>query len=287
MCATCSVEELAKSHSEALAWLREALERDSRRSGSFPASGLRDAWLLRMLRASDWDRESALERAATSLQWRSELDYDAIAAFVRAHPRPEEWPKGDVMMRYLPRHIVRTNAGVVVCQVEEHKDYASAEVHTTPAERRAFMMHHAVQACELIAERDEASGKIDAHLHYVLDSVGSGGAPLSWLMHMMPAWRALTELGGLTATVGGLYFCGPTSLRANLFLAALKAVWMRQEMAQLVASRCPPEVWRGMEQTPEAQACLSVMLGRYTSEEDEDGPAEPFAPMDTDNRSVE
>ena len=26
MCATCSVEELAKSHSEALAWLREALE---------------------------------------------------------------------------------------------------------------------------------------------------------------------------------------------------------------------------------------------------------------------
>ena len=104
-------DKLAAEHAAELAWLRDRLGADG--------AAARESWLLRMLSSCDWDLQTALRRCEASLALRREVGYDAIAAFVRAHPAPEEWPHGEAIMRLLPRYIARTGAGVVVVAIED------------------------------------------------------------------------------------------------------------------------------------------------------------------------
>jgi len=205
--------KLAAEHAAELAWLRDRLGADG--------AAARDSWLLRMLSSCDWDLQTALRRCEASLALRREVGYDAIAAFVRAHPAPEEWPHGEAIMRLLPRYIARTGAGVVVVAIEDC-DYELALKCLSPEAVRQFWLHKLVYLLETLADRDEAAGNIDGAIYMIVDSTfttSRQGMPLQWVARMMPGMRDAATLAGYQAHVGGIYFCGSMPRRAKFFFA--------------------------------------------------------------------
>ncbi|EOD25879.1 hypothetical protein EMIHUDRAFT_435233 [Emiliania huxleyi CCMP1516] len=189
--------KLAAEHAAELAWLRDRLGADG--------AAARDSWLLRMLSSCDWDLQTALRRCEASLALRREVGYDAIAAFVRAHPAPEEWPHGEAIMRLLPRYIARTGAGVVVVAIEDC-DYELALKCLSPEAVRQFWLHKLVYLLETLADRDEAAGNIDGAIYMIVDSTfttSRQGMPLQWVARMMPGMRDAATLAGYQARARG------------------------------------------------------------------------------------
>lgn len=224
-----SISELRKQHGVALAWLRDRL-------GPVDGPKARESWLLRMLASCNWDRRAALKKCRASFALSKRIGYDRIAKFVRENPRPEKWPHGDVVQRHLPRYFTRTDAGLVVVGLVD-TDYDAACKSLSPADFREFCWYAAVFLIELLVERDEASGDIDAGLYHIMDTQFTNGVPLRWLLRMYPAFYDGGTLLGINAYVRGWYFCGARPVRAHIIIMyqRVRAYFLgRSELMKLI-----------------------------------------------------